>query len=223
MIRSLSLSVAQRYLEPGESLAEVLFGLIMTLTFTLAAGLLVREGTDAVRELLIAIVGCNIAWGVIDAALYLSGRRFERARLARVGADIRRAETEQDAVAVVERELGELIGAGGDVGDRVDLLQRTARYVRASVPRPHGVTRADLHGAIASFWLVFFASIPAAVPFLFIDNARTALRVSNGVLILLLFLTGYRWAPYAALPPWRTGLLLMIGLALVLMAIALGG
>jgi VIT1/CCC1 family predicted Fe2+/Mn2+ transporter len=71
---------------------------------------------------------------------------------------------------------------------------------------------------------VFFASIPAAMPFLFIDDAWTALRVSNGVLILLLFVTGYRWAQYTALRPWLTGLTLMVvGVVLVAIAIALGG
>jgi VIT1/CCC1 family predicted Fe2+/Mn2+ transporter len=96
--------------------------------------------------------------------------------------------------------------------------------VRASEPKPVTVGRADLYGALASFWLVFCASIPAAVPFLFIDDARIALRTSNGILICLLFLAGYRWARYTELKPLRTGLTFMIvGAALVVMAIALGG
>lgn len=223
MIR-LPIAIAQKYLEPGESLAEVLFGLIMTLTFTLGAGLLVEEGPDAVKELLIATVGCNIAWGVIDGMLYISGQIFERARLARVGQLIRRADTEEAAAAVVEEELDEMVGITVAEGERADLYRRMARHVRASEPKPRGVTRADLYGAIASFWLVFFASFPAALPFLFIDDAKTALRVSNGILICLLFLAGYRWARYTALRPWRTGLVLMtFGVALVFMAIALGG
>jgi VIT1/CCC1 family predicted Fe2+/Mn2+ transporter len=224
MIGSFSLSIARKYLEPGESLAEILFGLIMTLTFTLAAGLMVQEGPEAVRELLIATVGCNVAWGLIDAVLYINGQIFERARLARIGSMIRGAGTEDEAAVIVEQELEDLIGTSGDAAGRADLHRRVARYVRVSAPRPRGVTRADLYGAIASFWLVFFASIPAAMPFLFIDDAWTALRVSNGVLILLLFVTGYRWAQYTALRPWLTGLTLMVvGVVLVAIAIALGG
>jgi VIT1/CCC1 family predicted Fe2+/Mn2+ transporter len=99
-----------------------------------------------------------------------------------------------------------------------------AQHVRGSQPKPYGPVRADFYGAIASFWLVFFGSIPAAFPFLFIDDAWIALRVSNAILIALLFVTGYRWAHYTSLRPWLTGLGLMVaGVGLVLVAIALGG
>ena len=93
MFRSITLPLVRKYLEPGESLAEILFGLIMTLTFTLGAGLLVEEGPQAVRQLLVATVGCNIAWGIIDGALYVVGQIFERGRMARLGDMIRRADT----------------------------------------------------------------------------------------------------------------------------------
>ena len=224
MFRSITLPLVRKYLEPGESLAEILFGLIMTLTFTLGAGLLVEEGPQAVRQLLVATVGCNIAWGIIDGALYVVGQIFERGRMARLGDMIRRADTEDAAAAIVEQELDELVGVTVDEGDRADLYRRMARHVRASAPRLPRVIHADLYGAIAVFWLVFFFSIPAALPFLFIDNAWMALRVSNGILICLLFVVGYRWAQYTALRPWRTGLTLLVGgVAMVAIAITLGG
>ena len=224
MIR-LPIAIAQKYLEPGESLAEVLFGLIMTLTFTLGAGLLVEQGEPAaVQELLIATVGCNIAWGIIDGMLYISGQIFERARMKRLGQLIRTADTEEAAAAVVEEELEDLVGITVDEAERADLYRRMARHVRASEPRAVSVGRADLYGALASFWMVFFASIPAALPFLLIDDAKIALRVSNGILVCLLFVAGYKWAHHTALRPWRTGLVFMTaGFALVVMAIALGG
>jgi hypothetical protein len=224
VLRSLGISIAQRYLEPGESLSELLFGLIMTLTFTLGAGILVSEDPNAARELLIATIGCNVAWGIIDGALYISGQIFERARLARVGERIRSATSDAAAAEIVEEELDEMLGLTVEADERADLQLRMARHVRTSQPKPHGLIRADFYGAIASFWLVFFGSIPAAVPFLFIDDAWIALRVSNAILILALFVTGYRWARYTSLKPWLTGLAFMIsGVALVLIAIALGG
>ncbi|MGH8120360.1 MAG: VIT1/CCC1 transporter family protein [Gammaproteobacteria bacterium] len=224
MIHSISLSLARKYLEPGESLAEILFGLIMTLIFTLGAGLLVEDGPGAVRELLIATVGCNIAWGIIDGAIYITGQIFERGRMARLGEMIRRAGTEEAAAAIVEEELDEMVGITVDADERADLYRRMARHVRTSEPRSSVVTRADLYGAIATFWLVFFASIPATLPFLFMDDAWIALRVSNGILIGLLFLTGYRWAGYTNLRPWHTGLALMAGgMIMVAIGVALGG
>jgi VIT1/CCC1 family predicted Fe2+/Mn2+ transporter len=224
MIGGLSVAIAQRYLEPGESLSELLFGLIMTLTFTLGAGILVREDPNAARDLLIATIGCNVAWGIIDGALYVSGNLFERARLVRVGQRIRSAASDEEAVPILAEEIDEILGLTLDENERADLHKSMVRHLRASQPRPYGLTRADLYGAIASFWLVFFGSIPAAVPFLFIDDAWIALRVSNAILILLLFVAGYRWARYTALWPWLTGLAFMVaGVALVLVALALGG
>ena len=52
-------------LDPSERTAEVLFGLIMVLTFTgsLSAA---EAGPDDIRAMLIGALGCNIAWGIID-------------------------------------------------------------------------------------------------------------------------------------------------------------
>jgi VIT1/CCC1 family predicted Fe2+/Mn2+ transporter len=98
----------------------------MTLTFTLGAGLTIQEeGSEGARQLLIATIGCNIAWGVID----------------------------------------------------------------------------DVMGGIASSWLVFFASLPAAIPFLLINDAFPALRVSNAILLGLLFWAGFSWARYTTARP----------------------
>lgn len=229
MISSISLPLATRYLEPGESLSELLFGLIMTLTFTLGAGLMVQEGPEAVRELLVATIGCNIAWGIIDGVFYINGQVFERARMARLGRMIRAAPNEDEAAIVVERELAEIIDLtvdAGERGERGELYRRMARQVRASTPRARPVTLvpSDFKGALASFWLVFVGSIPAALPFLIIDDAWIALRVSNAILLGLLFFAGFRWARHTVLPPLRTGLLfLAAGVALVAVAIALGG
>lgn len=54
-----------RYVDPLERLSEFLFGLIIVLSFTLDAGLVVGEGEQATRQMLLAIVGCNIAWGLL--------------------------------------------------------------------------------------------------------------------------------------------------------------
>ena len=64
-------------LEPNERIAEVLFGLIMVLTFT--GSLSVAEADRAeVRTMLIGALGCNLAWGIIDAVLYLMGSLSEK-------------------------------------------------------------------------------------------------------------------------------------------------
>ncbi len=218
------MTVVDRYLAPGDSLSEILFGLIMTLTFTLGAGLMVREDPDAARELLIATVGCNLAWGLIDALMYLAGERFERGRRARLVDAVRAEASEEGAIRRVAGEFDPLLERVTEESDRAALYRKIARSVREEEPPSLRVTREDVYGAIASFVLVFSCSIPAALPFVFFEEAWTALRYSNAILIGLLFVVGYHWARHTSLPPKRVGFALMVGgLGLVLIAIALGG
>jgi hypothetical protein len=56
------------------------------------------------------------------------------------------------------------------------------------------------------------------------DDARSALRVSNAILLALMFFTGYWWARHTLSRPWLVGLaFLVVGIGLVVVAIALGG
>jgi len=64
-----SQSFVRRHLDSTEILGELLFGLIMVLTFTLGAGLIVKEGAEATSQMLWGRLGCNVAWGIIDGAM----------------------------------------------------------------------------------------------------------------------------------------------------------
>lgn len=214
------------HLDPATALSEVLFGLIMTLTFTLSAGLIIEdEGREGARQLLIAVIGCNIAWGIIDGALYLAGELFSRGRLLKLRQTIRSAPSHADALEHVTTELDPLLSEVLEPSDRKELYERiiiaTEAQAENDVVR---IDRDDWKGAFTSFWLVLLSSVPAAVPFMLIDNARFALRISNALLIALLFFTGYWWARYTLGKPWIVGAsFLSIGLVLTIAAIALGG
>jgi hypothetical protein len=218
-------SLMNRYLDPASSLGEIMFGLIMTLTFTLGAGIIIEdEGREGARELLIALVGCNIAWGVIDAAMYLVNELFTRGKRRRIAEAVRSAPDESAAVAVVESELRDVLEGVGDDAEHQALYKRVAAKVRTADIPPNRLTGADFMGAFTSFWLVVIASLPAAIPFLIWDDARFALRVSNGILLAFLFFCGYKWARYTLGNPWTAGLVFLAGgFGLVAMAIALGG
>src|SRR5262249_11898334 len=69
-----------RYLDPGERLGEIIFGLFMTPAFTSQARATLGESENSARELLIATLGCNIAWGIIDGGMYLMSAMLDRAR-----------------------------------------------------------------------------------------------------------------------------------------------
>jgi hypothetical protein len=218
-------ALMDRYLDPATSLAEVMFGLIMTLTFTLGAGIIIEdEGREGARQLLVALIGCNVAWGIIDAALYLVGQLFDRGRRRRLVWAVRNAADERVASALVANELDDLLHNVTSAAERESLYTHIALNLRSVSSNAERVTKSDLLGAAASFWLVALASLPAAIPFLVIDAARLALRVSNAVLLATLFVTGYWWARHTLGRPWLVGCAFLIGgTALVLVAIALGG
>src|SRR5438552_17577384 len=70
---------SRRVLEPIDRVSEVLFGLIMVLTFTGSLSI-AEAGRDDVRTMLIGALGCNLAWGIIDGVLYLMGCLAEKGR-----------------------------------------------------------------------------------------------------------------------------------------------
>jgi hypothetical protein len=222
------LRFAQRYLDPVDRLNEMLFGLIMVLTFTLAAGLTVEDGPDAGRELLVAVVGCNLAWGIIDGAMYLMGRILDHSRRQRAIRAVHAAADEPAQLAAVQERLDEVLG--GAVADEATDAERTSllRFardlaLRASIEDSR-LHREDLLGALASAWLVIATALPAALPFLLIDAPWVALRVSNAILVGLLFVIGWQWGKHSYVNRWLAGtIFLVIGLALVVTAIALGG
>jgi len=79
-----SKNFAQRHLDPASRMGEVLFGLIMVLSVTLTAGLTVTDGKAGVRQLLVAAIVCNIAWGIIDGIMYIMNSMTERSAKARL-------------------------------------------------------------------------------------------------------------------------------------------
>ena len=206
-------------------MGEILFGLIMTLTFTLAAGIVIqKEGRAGAREMLVGILGCNLAWGIIDGVLYVLGQVFERGRVRRIGFNLRQATTAEGARQMVAEELDETLVPVTDEPMRLRLYQSVVEHVRNTPPEPNRVRREDLLGGLAAGWLVFLCSFPAVLPFLFLDDPRLALRVSNAILLGLLFYVGWRAARHTLAKPWLAGaVLLLVGVLLVAVAIPLGG
>src|SRR3982751_3258512 len=101
---------SKRVLDPVERVSEVLFGLIMVLTFT--GSLSVAEaGREDVRTMLIGALGCNIAWGIIDGVLYLMGCLAERNRDLRAFLAVRKAADPQRAQRLIADALPSVFAA----------------------------------------------------------------------------------------------------------------
>jgi len=199
----------------------VIFGLLMAMTF-IGSLSVATAGREEVRTMMITALGCNLAWGLADAVMYLvrtvTERTRNRALLARLrgGAD---AATGQALVA--EALPPRLVAAIGS--DELEPLRRRLAGLRALPVRPH-LGLDDFKGALGVFLLVVVATFPVVVPFMLFDQAALAVRVSNLVALVMLFIAGWILAQHAGGSRWRGGAAMAATGALLMAAImALGG
>jgi VIT1/CCC1 family predicted Fe2+/Mn2+ transporter len=68
-----------RVLDPFDRVSEVVFGVLMAMTF-IGAMNVATAGSQEVRSVMIAALGCNVAWGLTDGVMYLVGIVTERTR-----------------------------------------------------------------------------------------------------------------------------------------------
>jgi VIT1/CCC1 family predicted Fe2+/Mn2+ transporter len=212
---------AKRVLEPVERVSEVLFGLIMVLTFT--GSLSVAEaGRDDVRAMLIGALGCNVAWGIIDAVLYLMGYLAEETRGFLIVQAVRKTADPEAARRLIADALPPVVAS---ILEPAELDAMRLRLQQLTIPpeRP-GLGKDAWRGAVGVFLLVFLSTFPVAIPFILMTNAGPALRVSNAIAIVLLFASGFAFGRMTGRHPWVVGIAMVaLGSTLVAMTIALGG
>ncbi len=211
---------SNRLLDPVARISEILFGLIMVLTFTctLSAS---EAGRQEIRTMLVGAIGCNLAWGFVDAIMYLMSNLTERARNLRTLHSIRRTTNPQEAYRIIRDALPPLVAS--ILGPQEMEAMRKQLNQLEEPPNAH-LKKEDWLGAAGVFLLVFLSTFPVIIPFFFVKDAPLALRLSNAIAIVMLFLAGYSLGRYAGNRPWRTGFwMVTVGIILVGVTIALGG
>ena len=208
-------------LDPVSRISEVIFGVLMALSFTGALNA-ATAGGEEIRTVMLTALGCNLAWGLVDAVMYLVATMTERGRnqtLLNIVRSAAEPRTAHDAIAeALPGRLGEALGTEGieDVRRRLVALPVAPARVRLG--------RDDYAGAFGVFLLVVLSTFPVVVPFLFISELAVAIRVSNGVSLVMLFIGGFQLGRYAGGVAWKTGLAMAaVGAVLVSIIMALGG
>ena len=212
---------SSRVLEPIDRISEVLFGLIMVLTFT--GSLSVAEaGRDDVRAMLIGALGCNLAWGIIDAVLFLMGAMAERGQKLALFNAVRNAGDATTARELIASALPPVVASLMQPAELDAIRERLARV--PDPPRAAALQGEDYLGAVGVFLLVFLSTFPVAIPFMVMSDAPAAMRASNTVAVVLLFLTGWAFGRVSGRQPILVaGGMVIVGLTLVGMTMALGG
>jgi VIT1/CCC1 family predicted Fe2+/Mn2+ transporter len=210
----------RRILDPIDRYSEVLFGLYMVLTFTGTLSV-TSAGDEGVRTMLIAAIGCNTAWGFVDAMMYVLRNMVARGGWAQLVRQVQADPSPQIAHRLITEELGPL--AAGLDANGIESLRRWLQ-AQPTPPRHMSATRDDLLGALAVFLLVLGSTFPVVLPFLFMSDLRMAMRVSGAIAIAIVFFCGFAWGRYAGAPPWRAGIVMVLIAAVIqAVVILLGG
>src|SRR5215472_9290379 len=162
-----STSLFKRVLDPYGRISETLFGLIMVLTITGAVSA-AEAGRLEIRTMLLSALGCNLAWGIIDAIMYLMNCLADRSSGLRTLKSVRRAATAQQAQVFIASALPPLVASVLRPDEFEKIQQRLNQ-----LPEPASKARLnarDYLGAAGVFLLVFLSTFPVVIPFIFMKN-----------------------------------------------------
>ena len=152
----------------------------MVLTFTLSLAATESARAD-VRAVLIGILGCNLAWAIINAVMYLMKVRDERRLAISTVQAVRDAERPVAGRAIVANNLPSIVLPALTISE----LERIRLYLRSlpSESLSTSFSREDYLTSLGVFLFVFLCLFSVAAPFLLIDDVALALRLSNAVAI----------------------------------------
>lgn len=211
----------QPVLDPVDRVSELLFGLFMALTFVGAVSV-AESGRAELRTMYAAALGCNLAWGLVDAVMYVVRTITARGRSLTL---LRAVRTVPDAAAgreLIRDSLTPMVASL--VSDAALDELRHRMLTMADVPQRPTLRRQDFVGAFAIFLIVVASTFPVVLPFVFIQDVGTAKLVSRLIALAMLFAGGLALGRYAGYGSWKVGLMMTgLGTAVVAAVMALGG
>ena len=213
--------IGKRLLSPVDRVAEIFFGLIMALTFTCTISVMELDRA-VVKDMLIGAITCNVAWGLVDAIMYLLMSVTENGRSLTIFNFVRRTDNVDKAHLFITDALPTLIASVMEKNDIENIRQKLLQFPEP--PTSNKLTFKDYKRAAGIFLLVFLSTFPIVIPFIFINNLQAALRISNVIAVVIMFLCGWIWGKYAGRSRIIMGTLTsLVGAILVLITILLGG
>jgi VIT1/CCC1 family predicted Fe2+/Mn2+ transporter len=212
-------STRNALLDPIEHASEIVFGVLMAMSITGSLSV-ATAGEQEVRTMMLAALGCNLAWGLTDAIMYLVGTAAERLRKVSLLRELSRTKDAAQAHRLIADALPERLA---DAASERSLEAIRVQLLAAPLPSAR-LGANDYAAALAVFGLVVISTFPVVIPFVFLHDAGHAMRVSNLLAVLTLFAGGYVLGRHARANPWGFGFAMAgIGAVLVAAIIALGG
>jgi VIT1/CCC1 family predicted Fe2+/Mn2+ transporter len=208
-------------LDTVDRVSELCFGLFMALTFVGAVSA-VTAGEDAGRKMLYTALGCNLAWGLADAVMFLVRTLADRGKRLTLAHTVK---NEPDAATGVRALRDALSKTMKPLVADTELELIRARIIgTTTLPHRPRLLLQDYIGAAGVFVLVVLATFPVALPFVLFKDTSTALIVSRVLTLVMLFCSGIALGRHAGFGGWIAGLAMVaLGVALTIAIIALGG
>ncbi len=221
-----------RFVAPIDALTAAIYSILIVLTFTLAFTVIKRwpgynqpipEGFGT--ELFFAVLGAAVAWALIDGLMLALLSVLARGEKHRFLQALQAADSDEEAIEVIADEFDFVLDPIASEKKRFLLYGDVLEHLRDSQPRPVGFQREDFVEGLSVALVAIVAAAPSLLPlWLWRNDPLVALRVSNIVSFIILFLLGYRWGRYTGANPWKIGALLVLaGVLLTAIAIPLGG
>jgi VIT1/CCC1 family predicted Fe2+/Mn2+ transporter len=213
--------VREPVLSPVDRVSEMLFGLFMALTFVGAVSV-AGAGSEEVRAMFAAALGCNLAWGLVDAVMYLVRTVTDRGRSLTLVRSVKAAADAETGRRLIERSLSR--AAAGLVSSAEIEAIRQRIVAMSAVPARPTLKRDDLLASLAIFLIVVASTFPVVLPFVFVQDAGAAKSLSRAIALAMLFFGGLALGRYAGYGGWKVGFMMAgLGTALVIAINALGG
>ncbi|MDH4115162.1 MAG: hypothetical protein OEU89_06795 [Burkholderiaceae bacterium] len=208
-------------LDVVDRVSEMLFGLFMALTFVGAVAV-AESGRDEVRAALHAALGCNLAWGLADAVMYLVRTITARGKALTLIRGVQAAASPEAGRRLIESSLRRVMTR---LVSDVEIEAIRGRVVAMrDVPERPTLRAGDFLAAFAVFLIVVGSTFPVALPYMIFQDIGTAKAVSRTVALAMLFFGGFALGRFAGYGGWKAGLMMAgLGTLLVGAIIALGG
>ena len=168
-------------LNPVDRVSELLFGLFMALTFVGAVSV-TEAGRDDIRAMLAAALGCNLAWGLVDAVMYLVRTVTDRGRLITLILSVRAAPDAETGRKLIEGSLSK-VAANLLLEPEIEAVRRRI-VALTSVPERPKLNSDDFVAALAVLLLVVGSTFPVVLPFVVFDDVgRNRARIAERLVV----------------------------------------
>ena len=211
------------YTSASERYAEAFYGIIMVTGCTGMVSLGVPKDQAGIQFMLWTAILVNVLWGFIDGFTVIYGSMVDEVASDVAVKNLRSGNDAESAASEVLDALdGSLVGKLSDQ-DKAKVVE-VVRSANSYAPFVNKVRWEEVKRILAIFSIDFVTVFPVAIPFIFLTDVTSAVRLSFIIATFLMAYLGYQWAKYARMKRWKIAILFSsFTIFLLLVSFILGG